>query len=234
MSDRSQPPGSRAERILDAAGELLLRLGYHKVTISDIARQARIGKGTIYLHWRTKDLLFQALIAREAIELTEEVLTDLRRDHTVVLPHRLMHTMFLSVERRPLMKALLTRNMELLGKFADSPLGKQDAIANAEFFAMMTRHGLLRTDVAHLDYTMQAAMTGFYMLDTLTPEATALDAHAKADGLAHTIRSAFEPDVDPDPDLLATAAAELVAVFEDVITSFGQWLYTHDPAPRSG
>ena len=234
MPDRPQPPVSRTDRILAAAGELLLRLGYRKVTIEDIARQARIGKGTVYLHWRTKAQLFEALLARESIELTEEVLTELRRDPSAVLPHRLMRTMFLATDRRPLVKALLTGDMELLGKLADSPLGKQDAIANAEFFAVMARYGLLRTDLAHLDYTMQAAMTGFYMLDNLNPEVAALDVHAKADGLAHTVRCAFEPDTEPPPDVLAAASAETIAVFEDMITSLSQWIYWHDPEPQSG
>jgi hypothetical protein len=36
-------PSERADRILYAAGELMIRLGYRKVTIDDIARQAGIG-----------------------------------------------------------------------------------------------------------------------------------------------------------------------------------------------
>lgn len=229
-----QPSDSRADRILDAAGELLLRFGFRKVTIEDVAKQARIGKGTIYLHWRTKDLLFQALLARESLEMTDEVLAELRRDPAEIRPHRLMRTMFLATERRPLMKALLTGDMEMLGDLADSPMGKQDAIANAEYFASMTRHGLLRTDVAHLDYTMNAALTGFFVLDGLQPAIEAPDAHAKADGLAHVVRHAFEPQAEPDPDALAAAAAEITAVFEEMSSDIGRWIYSHDPAPRSG
>jgi len=58
----------RAERILDAAAELLLRWGYKRVTIDDIAKQAEIGSGTIYLHWKTRDALFETLMMREAID----------------------------------------------------------------------------------------------------------------------------------------------------------------------
>ena len=45
----------RAERILDAAATLVERWGYHKTTIDDIAKQAGVAKGTIYLHWKTRD-----------------------------------------------------------------------------------------------------------------------------------------------------------------------------------
>jgi hypothetical protein len=46
VPETSQGSPTRADRILDAAGSLLLRHGYRKVNVEDIARQAGIGKGT--------------------------------------------------------------------------------------------------------------------------------------------------------------------------------------------
>ncbi len=63
LEDRSRRQG-RADRILDAAAELILRWGYRKTTIDDIARQAGVAKGTIYLHWKTREDLFMALLTR--------------------------------------------------------------------------------------------------------------------------------------------------------------------------
>ncbi|HEX5414643.1 MAG TPA: helix-turn-helix domain-containing protein, partial [Chloroflexota bacterium] len=63
----------RARRILDAAAELILRWGYDKTTIDDIARQAGVAKGTIYLHWKTREDLFAALVRREKLDMGEEV-----------------------------------------------------------------------------------------------------------------------------------------------------------------
>ncbi|WP_234322969.1 helix-turn-helix domain-containing protein, partial [Streptomyces sp. NRRL S-350] len=63
--NRSQrlPVGSgarqeRAERILDTTAELLEQHGYRRVTIDDVASRAGIGKGTVYLHWKTREALF--------------------------------------------------------------------------------------------------------------------------------------------------------------------------------
>src|SRR5438874_10954358 len=70
--DRSKRE-ERAERILDAAAELMLRWGYNKTTIDDIARYAGVAKGTIYLHWKTREDLFTALMKREYIRLVEDV-----------------------------------------------------------------------------------------------------------------------------------------------------------------
>ena len=63
----------RADRILDAAAELMLRWGYNKTTIDDIARLAGVAKGTIYLHWKTREDLFTALMRREYIRLVEDI-----------------------------------------------------------------------------------------------------------------------------------------------------------------
>src|SRR6266508_6776089 len=69
-----EPPGrqARAARILDVAAELLLRHGYRRVTIDDVARGADVGKGTVYLHWKTRDDLFQAVFEREVLQALEE------------------------------------------------------------------------------------------------------------------------------------------------------------------
>jgi AcrR family transcriptional regulator len=45
----------RKELILDAADRLLAHFGYKKMTVEDIAREAGIGKGTVYLHFASKE-----------------------------------------------------------------------------------------------------------------------------------------------------------------------------------
>jgi AcrR family transcriptional regulator len=41
--------------ILDATDRLLARYGYRKMTMDDLAQEVRIGKGTIYLHFPSKE-----------------------------------------------------------------------------------------------------------------------------------------------------------------------------------
>src|SRR5260370_16386692 len=52
----------RAERILDAAAELIQRWGYKKTAVDDIARLAGVAKGTIYPPWKTPKNPFPPLL----------------------------------------------------------------------------------------------------------------------------------------------------------------------------
>lgn len=60
----------KREAILKAAWELIRHYGYSKTTIDDIARQAKVGKGTIYLYFRSKTEIMLALT-----DLTNERIT---------------------------------------------------------------------------------------------------------------------------------------------------------------
>jgi AcrR family transcriptional regulator len=62
------------EVILDAANRLLIRYGYKKMTMDDLAHEAGIGKGTIYLYFRSKE----EVALRCADRLTKQVQERLR------------------------------------------------------------------------------------------------------------------------------------------------------------
>ncbi len=53
MKDATQPITTR-DAILDATDRLLARYGYKKMTIDDLAKEVGIGKGSVYLHFESK------------------------------------------------------------------------------------------------------------------------------------------------------------------------------------
>ncbi|MBL8857611.1 MAG: TetR/AcrR family transcriptional regulator [Planctomycetes bacterium] len=69
----SSPPPTTRDAILDAAGTLLGRFGYHKTTMDDLAREAGIARRTLYLHFRSKDDIFLERIDRVVARLLEEL-----------------------------------------------------------------------------------------------------------------------------------------------------------------
>ncbi len=52
------------DRILDAAAGLFLQYGYKRTTVEDIAEAAGIAKGSVYLHFKSKDEVFGAVSRR--------------------------------------------------------------------------------------------------------------------------------------------------------------------------
>jgi AcrR family transcriptional regulator len=54
MRDSVQPKSTR-DAILDATDRLLARYGYKKMTIDDLAKEVGIGKGSVYLHFESKE-----------------------------------------------------------------------------------------------------------------------------------------------------------------------------------
>ena len=56
------------DAILASATETFARFGYRKTSIDDIARRAGIGKGTVYLHFESKEELFGEVIRRISLK----------------------------------------------------------------------------------------------------------------------------------------------------------------------
>lgn len=53
---------ARREEILDAAARQFLAHGYRRTGIANVAAEARLAKGTIYLYFQSKEELFDALL----------------------------------------------------------------------------------------------------------------------------------------------------------------------------
>jgi TetR/AcrR family transcriptional regulator, fatty acid metabolism regulator protein len=62
QSLKERQRGERERLILRAAEELLLERGYHEMSIDDIAARVGISKGTVYLHFASKEDLALALL----------------------------------------------------------------------------------------------------------------------------------------------------------------------------
>ena len=61
------------QAILDAMGRLMERLGYSKTTIDDIAKEVGIGKGSIYLCFKSKEEIAITWLLRMHDGLAEEL-----------------------------------------------------------------------------------------------------------------------------------------------------------------
>jgi len=63
------------ERILDASLELLHRRGYYDTSINDIIDNSGVKKGSLYFHYKSKDVLFIEVL-NEALERYEKQINE--------------------------------------------------------------------------------------------------------------------------------------------------------------
>lgn len=73
MKDATKQKTTR-EAILDATDKLLTKSGYKKMTIDDLAQEVGIGKGSVYLHFSSKEEIALSHIDR----IIEKLQTNLR------------------------------------------------------------------------------------------------------------------------------------------------------------
>lgn len=76
----SKPAFSRAERtvgrrqaIVDAALDEFIDRGYAATRLDDVAKRAGVAKGTIYLHFKDKEALFQELVRTALVPLIDRL-----------------------------------------------------------------------------------------------------------------------------------------------------------------
>lgn len=65
--------GARRARILAAASRLFAARVYHRVRMEDVARASRVGKGTLYRYFPSKDELYLAIVDEALALLTERL-----------------------------------------------------------------------------------------------------------------------------------------------------------------
>ncbi|MGV0050157.1 TetR/AcrR family transcriptional regulator [Mycobacterium colombiense] len=216
----------RADRILDSARDLLLRWGYRRVTIDEVAARAGVGKGTIYLHWRSREDIFHAVSAREAAAMTQAIVDAVRQDPAEVALHRYLRRLFVEAMERPVLRALYTRDADTLDKFLAAVdhqrLEEAKLGVNRDYLGVLAAEGLLRSALRpdDLDYTLPTIVFGFFAAEPFLPAAIKLSLQQKADQLADTVRRAFEPPTAPAKDALKRAAAKAIPILGRLADDF--------------
>ena len=213
-SERERREG-RAQHILDAAASLMLRYGYQKTTIDDIAREAGVGKGTLYLHWKTREALFAALILREKVALAEDIQQRIAGDPAGATLHGLLKHAALALMQRPLLKAVLLRDTEVFGKLIQR---EQSRATSVEVFAgfMTYLQGLREQGLMRTDLSLQAQVTifssiftGFFLAAPLLPEGFKPTDEELAELMAETGHRTLEPRDLAPPGAFQVASQSL-------------------------
>ena len=189
----------RAERILDAAAELIQRWGYNKTTIDDIAKRAGVAKGTIYLHWKTREELFQAVLLREDVKLAEEIKQRMDSDPEGSTLHGMIKHATLAAMKNPLWKAVLLRDTNVLGELTrkefGTPLAEERTSAFVSILQFLREQGTIRSDMSinaqiHL---LSAISMGFMLVEPFIQDEIRLSDEEAVEVMADSLKRSFEP-----------------------------------------
>src|SRR5574337_473423 len=90
------PPEDPRARLVAAAEETFRRYGYRRTTIDDITTRARTGKGSLYLHFASKQGIYLEVVRLSLERFVERATRVLHTDEPV--PQRMRNLIQLTVE----------------------------------------------------------------------------------------------------------------------------------------
>jgi TetR/AcrR family acrAB operon transcriptional repressor len=189
----------REKRILRAASDLIVRYGYDKTTVDEIAREAGVSKGAIYLHFKSKEDLFEALILSESDVIAARYYALLDADPQGTTLYNIYRYGLVVMDESPLMKAIMTRDRRVLGDYLhrlrDTPAYGQAVFAGVEFVRHFQDAGLLRDDLdpEQVAFVLMALRYGVLMMDSYLPAGGALSAAQLGETLAKMLESGLAP-----------------------------------------
>lgn len=216
MAVLAEQESGSAARILGAARELVLKRGVKGLTVAEIAERAHVAKGTIYLHWSTREDLLVGLFGRDFMASLDESAERLAADPDVARPSQLLPMIVQSTIEHPFIRALQTEDDDLLGVLTQHPrsaklletLGPAAMVGVA--LPVWRRHRLARTDWEFDEqaYALQALLVGF--VDTAVERRTLhISVREPSRVIAAAVTALLGPE-DPGPgDVSATADAAL-------------------------
>lgn len=213
--DRDQ----RAQRILDAAARLFAHYGYDKTTVDEIAREARVSKGAIYLHWPGKEALAEALLYREVRRVIEDFLQRLEADPQGGTLGSIYRHGLLATFANPFVRAVLTSDSRVLGNYLDR-LGptfyRMRFEAARALVERMQAAGLIRRDLSPeiVTYLLTMLSLGLSTAGSLLPAEVRPPPGEVAEALADVVQRALAPEGGGDRE----AGKRLVRAYVAVVT----------------
>ena len=191
----------RERQILAAASDLVAHYGYDKTTIDDIAREAGVSKGAIYLHFKGKDDLFEALLRRELTTYAQRWFELIEADPNGGTIAGLYKNSLYALNSSKLMAAMFRQDTRVLGNFLRRRPNvfrgirdEHQASHRYVFVKMMQDAGAVRSDldprvIAYINGPHRARMAG--LDDGLSSDRPPID--ELIEGIAAIMDSALTP-----------------------------------------
>lgn len=220
------PPDAeqREQRIFEAAARLISHYGYDKTSVDDIAREAGVSKGAIYLHFKSKEELFVALVLHESALAMRKAATRLEADPEGGTFYGLYGYLLVETAANPLLRAVISENKRLIGdailrRFRDSPEFAQWRTYSVEVVQQFQAAGLLRQDLTPemLVYMLSVFRYGILVVEDYLPPAYHQSLEDLAGVLPDIIQRALAPEGGGDKAIGRQIIARMAAMTEQMV-----------------
>ena len=217
----------REQRILNAASELIVHYGFDKTTVSDIAREAGISKGAIYLHFDSKDALFEALLIREMRNYSERWLKLIETDQYGGTIGSMYKNTLYALNESPFMSVIFKRDSRVLGSYVRKPDNffrrQQEQDTRFVFVKMMQDAGVIRNDMDTrvISHIMDMLAYGLVSMDEVKKEEHIPPTDDIIEGVALIMDAALTPenaDLEAGKTILNQIISAAKQQFEDTYT----------------
>jgi TetR/AcrR family fatty acid metabolism transcriptional regulator len=99
---RAKKTNDKRERIMNAAIASFAQQGYHQATIADVAREAGVAAGTIYLYFKNKDDLLVSIFEEKVQRFIQEFHRRLSQEENAeVKLRKLVHLHLFEMQNHP-------------------------------------------------------------------------------------------------------------------------------------
>jgi len=183
MTPRPHVGPQRRREILDAAAQVFARLGFARARMEDIAQQAGLSKATLYLYFRSKEALFQALLDR-LFRREAKALEQALASHGQPVPQRLRHLFAEVLARLAQYRPLLPLFYEVYALAARHRTVREAIQAYyrtyADLLAQLLREGMERGEIRpgdphRLAVALIAHIEGVILLWVMAPQVVDLE-----------------------------------------------------------
>jgi AcrR family transcriptional regulator len=173
--------------------------------MDEIAREAGVSKGAVYLHWPSKDALFEATLVRESLRTQDDIRARIESDPVGGTLAAIYRHSILATQASPLLVAVLTFDARVLGDY----LRRQDPAVNArrfvfaeEFVNRMQAAGLMRPDLEPgvTAYVMGILSFGLVGIRQLAPDIPGPSLERLAEALADLVDRGLATHHNQDSD----------------------------------
>ena len=164
LSRREQQKEAKRVALVDAALTVFSRVGFAAAKMDDVAEEAGVSKGTVYLYFDSKEKLFEGMVKTKMSPMMEDVAGMMSQSFDTAADRLKAHLKFfyskvLNTDRRQIMRLIMSEgpNFPHLAEFYHATvLSRGKALINSVIeqgiesgeFRDMDRHGLMQNIVA--------------------------------------------------------------------------------------